>query len=93
MDMIPHATRTSLRRMLRQKGVDVPPVQDLVLGHRCRIRAYKPTFVLLWRDGERKHHMAIYYFCAGQPYLEVDYRNLPITVEDVRLYGLYKDKE
>lgn len=95
MAMVPHANRTNLRRLLLRKGVDVPPVRDLVMGHRCRLRAriYQPTFVLLWRDSQRKHHMAIYYFCGGQPYLEVDGKNLPITLDDVQILGLYKEKE
>lgn len=95
MDITPHATRTSLRRLLLSKEVDVPLVRDLGMGHRCRLRAriYQPTFVLRWRDSQRKHHMAIYYFCGGQPYLEVDNKNLPITLDDVQIHGLYKGKE
>lgn len=95
MDIMPHATRTSLRRLLLRKDVEMPPVRDLVMGHRCRLRAkaYQPTFVLRWRDSQGKHHMAIYYFCAGKPYLEVDSKAVPITLEEVQIHGLYKEKE
>ncbi|NBI08620.1 hypothetical protein D1641_01110 [Colidextribacter sp. OB.20] len=93
MNIMPHATRTSLRRLLLSKGVEVPPVQDLVMGYRCRLRAYAPTFVLRWRDSRGKHHMVIYYFCDGQPYLDVDSKTVPITTEEVQLHGLYKEKE
>lgn len=93
MNIMPYATRTSLRRLLLRKGVDVPPVRDMVMGHRCRLQAYQPTFVLRWRDSQRKHHLVIYYFCDGQPYLEVDSRNLPVTMEEVLLHELYKEKE
>lgn len=95
MDMIAHANRTSFRRLLLRKGFDVPPVGDLVMGHRCHLRAkaFQPTFVLRWRDSREKHHMAIYCFYAGLPYLEVDSKAVPITLEDVQLHGLYKEKE
>lgn len=95
MEMVPHASRTSLRRLLLRKGVEVPPVRELTMGHRCRLRAkaYQPTFVLRWRDSHEKRHLAIYYFCAGQPYLEVDNKTVPLTLEEVQIYGLCKAKE
>jgi len=91
MELIPHATRTSFRQLLMRRRLEVPPVQELVLRQNSRIQ--RSAYILRWRDGQRKHHMAVYYFCAGQPYLEVDSKVVPITLEEVQIYGMCKEKE
>lgn len=93
MSMIAHATRTSLRRLLLRKGIDVPPVRELTLRVNPHFRHYTPAFQLRWRDSEGKRHMAIYYFCGSHPHLEVDHKELPTAELELRMYGLYKEKE
>jgi hypothetical protein len=91
--IIPHATRTSLRLLLLRRGVDVPPVRELTMRANPRWRHSTPAFQMRWQDRGGKHHIVNYCFRSGRPWLEVDSRDVPITMEEVRLYRLYKEKE
>lgn len=93
MDFIPHATRTSLRRLLLRKGIEVPPIRDITLSFRTCYHVWYPTYFLLWRDSRGKHHRADYYLNNGEPHLRVDGNDLPVTMAEVEHYGLYREKE
>ena len=92
MDLIPHATRTSLRRMLLQKGIAVPPVRELTF-RKTPSRLYGPAFRLCWMDARGKGHRAVLRFYGSHPHLEVDDQELPTAELELRMYGLYKEKE
>lgn len=92
MEMVPHASRTSLRRLLLRKGVEVPPVRELTFRETSS-RHYGPTFRLCWMDARGKGHRAVFYFCGNHPHLEVDQQELPTAELELRMYGLYKAKK
>lgn len=91
--IVAHATRTSLRRLLLRKGIEVPPIRDTTLHYRTRYHVWYPTYFLPWRDSSGKHHRADYYLDNGEPHLKVDSNDLPVTIAEVECCGLYREKE
>lgn len=92
MNLVPHATRTSFRRLLLRKGIEVPPVQDLTFRN-TPSRLYGPTFRLCWMDARGKGHRAVMRFYGSHPRLEVDGQELPTAELELRIHGLHKEKE
>ena len=92
MCAVPHANRTSFRRLLLRKGVEVPLVRELTF-RKTPSRRYGPIFRLCWMGTRGKAHRAVYYFCGNHPHLEVDGKELPTAELELRMYGMYKEKE
>lgn len=89
--MVPHANRTSLRRLLLRKGVDVPPVRELILRETSSRRC-GPIYRLCWMDARGKSHRVVYYFLGNHPHLEADGEEIPTAELELRMYGLYREK-
>lgn len=83
--ILPRATKSSLVKLIRAKGYDVPSIYQAVF-ERCR-----HTFWLHWRDKEGIHHWA-YYTWTGGPALQIDETWIELTVAEVIHFGLYDEK-
>lgn len=91
--ILPRATKTSLVKLLRAKGYDVPSIRQVDLDQTVLIIDRHPRiFCLHWRDKEGTHHWA-YYGWGGGPTLRVDETEIELTWEEVRRFGLYKEKK
>lgn len=91
MGAVPCANRTSFRRLLLRKGIEVPSVREVTF-RKTNSRRYGPIFRLLWMDSQGKAHRACYYFCGNHPHLDVDKRVLQTAELELRMYGMYKEK-
>ena len=83
--MIAYATKTSLTKVLRAKGQDIPSSRQAYFS-RIRGRGYS----LAWRDSDGQQHYASYTLWGYGPALYVDTVPLRITTEEAESYGLIR---
>lgn len=89
--IFPRATKTSLVKLLRAKGYDVPSSRQAYFDKLGRGNAI--TYVLEWVDSQKRRQRAFYSGCAGRPYLSVGKEWTWLTMAEVIQFGLYKDKK
>ena len=85
--LLPKANKTSLVKLVRSKGYDVPSIRQAQFSG-GRSRAYW----LGWVDSEKKSHVAYYSGCAGRPVLQVDKTWLDLSMAEVIHFGLVEQK-
>lgn len=84
--ILPKATKSSLVKLIRSKGYDVPSIYQAVFsgaGH---------TFWLHWEDKGKIPHSAYYTGVGGRPVLQVDKTWIDLTVAEVIQFGLCEEK-
>lgn len=86
--LFPKATKTSLVKLIRSKGYEVPSIRQAMFSGGGRGRAYW----LNWDDSKKLHHVAYYTGCAGRPVLQVDKTWLDLTMAEVIHFGLVEEK-
>lgn len=84
--ILPRATKTSLVKLLQDKGYDIPSIYRVTFSS-CR-RAY----FVRWVDSNDAYHMAYYSTVAGKPILQVDKAWIDLTMAEVIQYGLFEQK-
>lgn len=84
--ILPKATKTSMVKLIRAKGYDVPSIYQAVFERLGR------TFWLRWRDKDNVLHSAYYTGAGGRPVLQVDKTWLDLTMAEVIRYGLCEEK-
>lgn len=85
MGLYPKATKTSMARLLRSKGYELPKIKDALfssVGH---------SYFLRWCDLDGKGHQAYYTGASGRPMLMVDKVLFPLTMAEVLKFGLVDD--
>lgn len=85
MALYPRATKTSMVRLLRSKGYELPKIKDALfsnVGH---------SYFLRWCDLDGKGHQAYYTGSGGRPMLMVDKVMFPLTMAEVLKFGLVDD--
>ena len=85
--ILPRATKTSLVKLVRAKGYDVPSIYQAAFEQHGR------TFWLRWFDKEEVSHFAFYSWSAGRPDLQVDETWFDLTMAEVIEFGLYEEKK
>lgn len=84
--ILPRATKSSLVKLIRAKGYDVPSIYQAAFEQHGR------TFWLRWIDKEKVPHSAYYSGAAGRPVLQVDKTWLDLTMAEVIHFGLCEEK-
>ncbi|MDO5764725.1 MAG: hypothetical protein Q4P84_03350 [Elusimicrobiales bacterium] len=82
MKLLPKATKTSLARLVRAKGYDIP-----IIRYTC-ISRVGHSFFLRWTDNDGQFHKAYYAAVGGKPMLLVDATVHELTIAEVIQYGL-----
>lgn len=80
------ATKSSLVKLIRAKGYDVPSIYQAVF-ERCR-----RTFCLRWMDKGKVPHLAYYSGADRRPVLLIDKKWIDLTMAEVIQFGLYEEK-
>jgi len=86
--ILPKANKTSLVKLVRSKGYDVPSVRQAGFTGGGRSRSYW----LNWTDSQGTHHSAYYTGAGGRPCLLVDKTWLDLTLAEVIHFGLVEAK-
>lgn len=84
----PKANKTSLVKLVRSKGYDVPSMRQAGFMGDGRIRAYW----LNWTDAQGARHSAYYTGVGGRPCLLVDKTWFDLTMAEVIHFGLVEQK-
>ncbi len=84
--MIAYATKTSLTKFLRSRGLDIPSSRDVRFSRHMS----RSWYTLSWRDRDGQLHWADYSVYSGTPALNVDNDMVPITTEEAESYGLIR---
>lgn len=82
MGLYPKATKTSMARLLRSKGYELPKIKDALfssVGHSCFLR---------WCDLDGKGHQAYYTGSGGLPVLLVDNVMFQLTMAEAIRFDL-----
>lgn len=87
--ILPRATKTSLVKLLRARGYDVPSIQAASFDQDRRIG----YFFLHWDDKDGSRHYAHYFSALGMPMLLVDTEYTDLSIAEVIRFGLYKEKK
>lgn len=82
MKLFPKATKTSLARLVRAKGYDIP-----IIRYACVSRVGH-SFFLRWTDKDGQFHKAYYAAVGGKPTLLVDAAVHELTMTEVIHFGL-----
>lgn len=89
MVLLPKATKTSLVKLVRSKGYDVPPTRKVWFRSNNRAHCYG----IRWKDAQLEPHDAMYSAIGGRPFLLVDKANLIyLTMAEVIHFGLVEEK-
>lgn len=83
--LYPKATKTSLVKLLRSKGWNVPSIRKAIFSH------FRQAFWLEWSDGV-EWHKATYSSGGGKPYLYVDSKWIDLTMAEVIHFGMVEEK-
>ena len=81
----PKATKTSLIKMLREMGQDIPSSRGASfssVGH---------SFWLRWHDSGGTYHVAYYTGSAGRPVLQIDKSWPKFTLADAICHGMVEE--
>lgn len=89
MTLLPKATKTSLAKLVRSKGYELPSIRQAVFSQSGRSRGY----FLSWADGQGERHHAYYSGAAGRPVLQVDKDWIDLTLAEVIHFGLVEKVE
>lgn len=84
--LVPKATKTSLARLVRAKGYDIPYIRETCIsrvGH---------SYFLRWIDTDYQPHKAYYAAIGGKPMLLVDETVHQLTMAEVIHYGLVAEQ-
>ena len=84
--ILPNATKSSLVKLVRAKGYDVPSLYQSVFERHGR------AFWLRWVDKGKASHSAYYTGAGGRPVLQVDKTWIDLTMAEVIQFGLYEEK-
>ena len=84
--ILPKATKSSLVKLIRAKGYDVPSL------YQATFERVRHTFWLRWRDKAGVPHSAYYTGAGGRPVLQVDKTWIDLTMAEVIQFGLYEEK-
>ena len=82
MALYPRATKTSMARLLRSKGYELPKIKDALfssVGH---------SYFLRWCDLDGKGHQAYYTAFGGMPVLMMDEVLFPLTMAEAIRFDL-----
>lgn len=88
MVLLPKATKTSLVKLVRSKGYEVPSIRDAMFSTCGRSRG----FFLDWAPKDGEWHHAYYTGTGGRPVLSVDGEWLELTMAEVIHFGLVEKK-
>ena len=86
--LLPKATKTSLVKLVRSKGYEVPSIRDAMFSTCGRSRG----FFLDWAPKDGEWHHAYYTGAGGRPVLSVDGEWLELTMAEVIHFGLVEKK-
>lgn len=86
--LLPRATKTSLVKLVREKGYDVPSIRDAAFST-CGRRSY----FLDWATKDCTRHHAYYTGVGGRPWLSVDGDAVELTMAEVIHFGLVEAVE
>lgn len=84
--ILPKATKSSMVKLIRSKGYDVPSMYQAVFERHGR------TFWLRWADRGRVPHSAYYTGAGGRPVLQVDKTWIDLTMAEVIQFDLCEEK-
>jgi len=84
--ILPKATKTSLVKLIRSRGYEVPSI------YQALFERYGRAYWLRWLDKQKIPHTAYYSAAAGQPILQVDKQWFDLTMSEVIQFGLYEEK-
>ena len=84
--ILPKATKSSLVKLIRAKGYDVPSIYQAIFERHGR------SFWLRWVDKGRVPHSAYYTGAGGRPVLQVDKKWIDLTMAEVIQLGPYAEK-
>lgn len=84
--ILPKATKSSMVKLVRAKGYDVPSLYQAVFERHGR------AFWLRWVDKGKASHSAYYTGAGGRPVLQVDKTWIDLTMAEVIHFGLYEEK-
>ena len=87
MALYPRATKTSMARLLRGKGYELPKIKDTQFSRLTH------SFFLRWVGPDGHGHQAYYTAACGKPYLEVDHKAVKLTMAEVTILGLVVDTD
>ena len=80
------ATKTSLVKLLRSKGYEIPSLYQAVFERHGR------AYWLRWADKEKTLHSAFYTFADGWPVLQVDKHWIELNLWEVIHFALVEKK-
>lgn len=86
--IFPKANKTSLVKLVRSKGYNVPSIQQAGFTGGGRTRSYW----LNWTDAQGLRHSAYYTGAGGRPCLLVDKTYFELTLAEVIHFGLVEQK-
>ena len=84
--ILPRATKSSMVKLIRSKGYDVPSIYQAIFSRTGR------AFWLRWVDKNKAPHSAYYTGAGGRPVLQVDKTWIDLTMAEVIQFGLYEEK-
>lgn len=84
--ILPKATKSSLVKLIRSKGYDVPSI------YQATFERVRYTFWLRWVDKQKVPHSAYYTGAGGRPVLQVDKTWIDLTMAEVIHFGLCEEK-
>ena len=87
MAIYARATKTSLTKFLRSKGIDVPTTRLV------DFRPMKYSAMMFWRDSKGYYRKCWYSFVVGKPCCLVDDEAIGITMAEVMQFGLYREEK
>ena len=87
MKLLPTVNKSKLVKLLRHKGYDVPGLHSVHFEKLTR-----HIFLLEWVDRRKQPRRAVYFACAGRPYLKVGEDQDWLTMAEVISFGLVEEK-
>lgn len=86
MAIYPKATKTSLAKLLRARGMEIPSIRRADFSKSGR------SYWLHWHDSQEVWHQAYYSAAGGRPLLAIDQEFSPISMTEVIHFGLFEEK-
>lgn len=86
MAIYPKANKSSLAKLVKEKGYDLPAIGKMAFSKVNR------SFFLRWWDRAGEYHIAYYTACGGQPMLQVDETWYKLTMAEVLRHDLCEKK-
>ena len=86
MALYPKATKTSLAKLLRARGMDIPSIRRADFSKSGR------SYWFHWQDSQEVWHQAYYSAAGGRPLLAIDQEFVPISMTEVIQFGLSEEK-